>query len=78
MNKQIYAVEYNPLKTPEQLNIDIKILEVEYEDKFTGELKTVNNIEEVFNYGQRIIMVYFTDGTDEEITDVYQVYRRSK
>jgi len=78
MNKIIYAVEYNPVKSSEQTFTKKRILEETYEHDITGEEVTVNSIQEQIINSQRTIMVYYTNGQDDEIFDIYQIYRRLK
>lgn len=74
--KYIHAVEYDRLSDGSYQKQ--RILGEKYEDEFNGEEKTVNAINEKVENGQRTILICYIDGSDEEVFNIFNIYRRAK
>jgi hypothetical protein len=85
MHKIIYKVEYNPVKSTDNVFITTKLLGEEY-DCGDGNVRLVVNIEEVWERRSHTILIQYAGGTgsdgkeyasfEEEIFDIYQIYRK--
>jgi len=78
MNKTIFAVQYDPEKTLEGVFPKTIILGETHIHEITREELMVNSITEEIQNGQRTIMVHYTNGQDDEIFDIYHIYRKLK
>jgi len=78
MDKPIFAVEFDPVKSQDQTYTKKVILGEKYMHDITGEELTVNAISEELNNGQRTIKIHYTNFQDDEIFDIYHIYRKLK
>jgi hypothetical protein len=76
--KIIEIIEYDKEVTPQGNFCKVKALGETYQDEFGGEDKTVNAISEKIENGQRTFLICYTDGRDEEVSDINRVMRKLK
>jgi hypothetical protein len=74
MEKIIYKIEFDPLKS-DNLYSQIRMVGEEY-DVGNGVKKMVVNLEEKWERRSRTIIVHFDGGYEDEIFDVYHIYRK--
>jgi len=76
MSKVIYKVDFDYIRTSTSILYETFIVDESYQDEDTGENHKVISIEEVFSYGERTIVVYFDDGIELEIFDIFHTYKK--
>jgi hypothetical protein len=75
--KYIHAVDYDRVKTEDGNFPKTRIVGETYPDEFSGEEKTVNAISDIIKNNQRTILICYTDGSDEEVVEFTNIYKRS-
>ena len=83
MNKIVYSIDFNQNKTPDGVFCDERTVNKEYEknedkgeDISKSRWKTVISIEIVYEYGSRLAVVNYDDGSDDTISNISQIYRK--
>ena len=77
--KYIHAVDYDRIKTNDGNFPKTRIIGETYLDEFDGTKdKIVNAISEIISDNRRTILICYTDGSDEEIVEWTNIYRKSK
>lgn len=74
MEKIIYKVEFDPIKT-DNLYCQERVINEEY-DVGNGQIKTVVSLEEKWERRSHTIIIHYDDGFEDEIFDIYHIYRK--
>jgi hypothetical protein len=80
MNKIIYSVEYNKREYDGMQIFDRRSIGIEYErecdDSNDNELRKVIKIEESWEYGKKIVTIFYEGGDEDEREDSFAIYRK--
>jgi hypothetical protein len=76
MNKFIYKIDFDAIKTGDSIQYDTVEVNEELNDDESGDLIKVISIEQVYTFGIRTFIIHYSNGKEYEITDMYHVHKK--
>lgn len=79
-HKIVYLVEYSPTQLPDGTTFyEQRILDHEYpREDDPSESHAVTKIEEEFEYGKKLVTVFYDDGCEDSIYGISKIFRKLK